>query len=214
VVTPCICRQERRLLGEGCDRPLETCISFGAAGNFFLQNGLGRQVSREAVLEILTRADRSGLVLQPSNGKQISWICCCCGCCCGVLRSLKRTAAPARLVSSPFAAALEESRCQGCGVCLQRCQMEALTLENDRMHLDAERCIGCGLCIPTCPTGALSLQRKARGQQPVMPHNITTALLRLAWKRGQTGPLRLSRLFLSSAIDRCRVQLRQGADRQ
>lgn len=41
VVAPCICRQERQLMGEGCGKPLETCLSFGSGAAFFQRNGLG-----------------------------------------------------------------------------------------------------------------------------------------------------------------------------
>ncbi|HIP73075.1 MAG TPA: 4Fe-4S ferredoxin, partial [Anaerolineae bacterium] len=35
VVAPCICRQERQMVGEGCGKPLETCLSFGTAADFY-----------------------------------------------------------------------------------------------------------------------------------------------------------------------------------
>jgi hypothetical protein len=66
------------LAGPGCDRPLDVCISFGDAGSYFIQSGIGRPVDRRTVLGILERADRAGLVLQPSNSRDPAWICCCC----------------------------------------------------------------------------------------------------------------------------------------
>ena len=38
-VAPCICRKERQMVGEGCDKPLETCLSFGSAAAFYQRNG-------------------------------------------------------------------------------------------------------------------------------------------------------------------------------
>jgi len=35
VVSPCICRTEQRLIGKGCDKPLETCLSFGDGAEFY-----------------------------------------------------------------------------------------------------------------------------------------------------------------------------------
>jgi Fe-S-cluster-containing hydrogenase component 2 len=54
---------------------------------------------------------------------------------------------------------------------MDRCQMEALSLEDEHAVLHAERCIGCGLCVSTCPSGALTLERKPPETQPEIPKN-------------------------------------------
>lgn len=202
VVSPCICRKEQHMAGNGCDRPLDACISFGDAGSYFVRAGIGRTVDRRTVLDILETADRSGLVLQPSNSRDPAWICCCCGCCCGVLRTLKTYPRPADLMAAPFTARLDDKSCNGCGVCVHRCQMDALTLTHKKAQLDQHRCIGCGLCVSTCPTGALGLIRKSKGEQPRVPANMATALLRTAWKRKKIGPLRVVAEIGKSQRDR------------
>ena len=68
-VSNCICRQERRILGKGCDKPEESCMSFGGAARSVVRMGRGRAISLEEALEILTRAEEAGLVLQPGNAK-------------------------------------------------------------------------------------------------------------------------------------------------
>ena len=208
VITPCICRKEQNLLGKGCDRPLEVCISFGAADSYYIETGAGRRVGREEVLEILKLADKSSLVLQASNGKEISWICCCCGCCCAVLRNLKQYPRPADLVAAPFMARLDKALCNGCGICETRCQMDAIEMKNSRADLKSSRCIGCGLCVSTCATGALVLERKPAEKQPRVPLNTATSMLRLAWKRKATGPGSLLKMVLTSQRDRLRVKRR------
>jgi len=208
VVTPCICRKEQQVQGKGCDRPLEACISFGAADSYYIETGIGRRAGRDEVLDILRLADKSGLVLQASNGKDISWICCCCGCCCGVLRNLKRYPRPADLVSAPFTAHLDPARCNSCGVCAGRCQTDAIAIIDDQTHLDAGHCIGCGLCVSTCAAGALTLERKPVPAQPRVPMNTATSMLGLAWKRKVIGPGHLLNLFLSSQKDRLRARRR------
>ncbi|MCB2148804.1 MAG: 4Fe-4S dicluster domain-containing protein [Deltaproteobacteria bacterium] len=202
VISPCICRKEQRMAGHGCDGPLEACISFGDAGSYFLKSGIGRPVDRQTVMDLFERADRAGLVLQPSNSRDPEWICCCCGCCCGVLRTLKTYPKPADLVAAPFAARLTAGSCTGCGICLGRCQMGALTLTDKTVQLNRHRCIGCGLCVSTCPTGALRLFRKPRPQQPRVPANMATALLRTAWKRRKIGPFRVAAEIGKSQRDR------------
>jgi len=185
LVAPCICRRERRLLGEGCDRPLETCLVLGRASDFYLERGIGRAIGQEEALKILKRADEAGLVLQPSNSKDIVNICCCCGCCCGVLRSIKRHPKPATIVSTPFVCILDVEKCEGCGICLERCQMDAIHLETDKAVLDHNRCIGCGLCVSTCPSEALVLVRKPDSAQKEVPDTYRDAMIGMARARGK-----------------------------
>jgi len=202
VVAPCICRRERSLVGEGCDKPQETCLSFGSGADFYERNGLGRTISQQEALDILQAAEKAGLVLQPANAKEAAFICCCCGCCCGVLRSIKRHPQPATLVSTPFVAALNSDTCQGCETCVDRCQMEALQLNGDTVVLDEYRCIGCGLCVTTCPTGSLTLRRKPESEQAPVPKDFNQALLRLGQERGKLGQTELIKMLVKSKVDR------------
>lgn len=202
LVAPCICRREHKMMGQGCDKPEESCLVFGWGVDYYRRNGIGREIDREAMLDILRKADKAGLVLQPSNAKRIVNICCCCGCCCQVLKNLKRYPKPANLVSSPFIAVAHAETCKGCGVCVKRCQMEALRLEGETVRLDADRCIGCGLCVSTCPSQSLTLQRKPVSEQPAVPRSVVEMSLQLGRKRGKLGPVSLAKMQLKSKLDR------------
>jgi electron transport complex protein RnfB len=168
-VAPCLCRRKTEIMGAGCDAPKETCLMFGDWADYYVRNGLGRYIDQAEVMEILTVANKANLVLQPSNSKDIAFMCCCCGCCCAVLTRLKLHPRPSEQVASPFLARAEPENCEGCGVCVARCQMEALTLGDDHVILDSNRCIGCGLCVSTCPTGTLTLVRKPASKQTRIP---------------------------------------------
>lgn len=71
-----------------------------------------------------------------------------------------------------FIAQLEPELCLGCWVCLDRCQMQALAEDGDRVALNADRCIGCGLCVSTCPSSALKLVRKPESEQKQVPPTL------------------------------------------
>jgi len=208
VVAPCICRKERQMVGEGCDRPLEACLVFGMGADYYQHNGLGRVIERSEVLDILKQADKSGLVLQPGNSRKIVNICCCCGCCCGILRNVKLQPNPASLIASAFIVAFDPETCNGCGVCVKRCQMDALELKSDKelkedkAALDLTRCIGCGLCVSTCPTKSLTLVRKPESEQPETPANVIETGLKLGRARGKLGSMSFAKMRLQSKIDR------------
>ncbi len=202
VVAPCICRKERQMVGEGCDRPMESCLIFGMGADYYQHNDLGREIERSEVLDILKQADKSGLVLQPGNSRKIINICCCCGCCCAILRNIKLQPNPASLIASAFIAALDSETCNGCGVCVKRCQMDALELKDDKAALDITRCIGCGLCVSTCPAKSLILVRKPESEQPVTPANAIETGLKLGRARGKLSPINVAKMQLQSKIDR------------
>lgn len=159
-VAPCICRHTAKMAGNGCDAPEETCLMFGEFADYYVRLGVGRAIDKAEVLDILEKANAANLVLQPSNSKTSAFICCCCGCCCGILGGLKRHPKPSEIVANAFIATLDADLCQACWLCLERCQMDALSEGEGRVVLDTDRCIGCGLCVSTCPTGALTLVRK------------------------------------------------------
>jgi len=202
VVAPCICRRERSMMGEGCDAPEESCLVFGLGAEYYQQNGLGREIDREEALQILTNADKAGLVLQPGNAQKVANICCCCGCCCAVLRTLKKFPDPAKLVSSPFHIKTESESCNGCGICIERCPMDALILIMDKSNANLNRCIGCGLCVTTCPTDSLTLVRKPESEQPEVPKNNIQNYINLGRIRGKLTTPKMVIMQIKSKVDR------------
>ena len=207
-VANCVCRQEMRLIDHGCEKPLETCLAFDSSAAYFVQDGRGRYITREEALALVRQAEVAGLVLQPGNTRNPGNLCMCCGCCCGVLRSLKMNPHPASMVSSPFFAVVDREACAGCGTCLERCPMDAISLPDGTTEIGLERCIGCGLCTTTCPSDALSLSRKPESQQRAVPKDVVQMTIRLAQSRGKLGPLQLAQMVTHSAVDRFRAAIK------
>jgi electron transport complex protein RnfB len=204
-VANCICRQERNLLGKGCGKPLETCMRFGAGAEHDIRLGQARQITKEEARAILKQADEAGLVLQPANSKKPVFICACCGDCCGVFVLLKLHPNPANYVSSPYSVTHDDAICSGCGTCVERCQMEAISLPNGVALVDLGRCIGCGLCVSTCSTGAMSLVRKPEAEQKAIPENTSATYTQLARARGVPYLLNMIGMVIKSKVGQFRL---------
>lgn len=183
VVAPCICRREHQMVGKGCKNPMEVCLSFGSGAYYYEENGLGRTIDQHEALEILGRGLEAGLVLQPGNAKKPANICLCCGCCCQILKNLKQMDNPAAIVSSNYYAQVDEDACTACGVCEDRCHMDAIALE-ETARVDRSRCIGCGLCVPTCEYKAMRLVEKKPAEKTTPPANTIRTYLKIAKERG------------------------------
>lgn len=183
-VQPCICRKEHEVLGEPCAYPLEVCFAFGAAAYYYEENKLGRAIDVEEALEILDTGRKSGLVIQPGNAQKSANICMCCGCCCQILKNIKKLEKPAREVHSNYYAVVSDDECVVCGICAERCHMDAITVD-DTAHVNLDRCIGCGVCIPECATDAIRLVAKEASDRYIPPKLTYQAYLRMAKERGK-----------------------------
>ena len=90
---------------------------------------------------------------------------------------------PAAQVLTNYYAAVDAEACSACETCVDRCQMEAIKV-NDVAGVDRDRCIGCGLCVTTCPSEALSLVSKPERREP--PATAKQYIMQLARTRGKS----------------------------
>ncbi len=174
-VSDCICRKEARILGKGCNKLMEACMSFGASADFYIENGLGREISKQEAKEILAKAEEDGLIHCSINSAgNKTFICNCCGCCCKSLAHLIKYGNLHAIVKSNYYAVKDEDTCTECGVCIERCQVNAIRTENDHTVIDKQKCIGCGLCASACPTGAITMVHKSPEEaSPIFPSGKT-----------------------------------------
>jgi Fe-S-cluster-containing hydrogenase component 2 len=156
---------------------------------------MARWVDRDEALELLRKSEEAGLVPQPVNARNPGGMCNCCGDCCGMLISLKKHPKPASMVLTNYYAEVDPERCTACETCMDRCQMDAITLDaNDIAEIDLDRCIGCGLCVTTCPGEALSLRLLPEDKRLKPPVGAGEAFAALAEQRGKSlTPLAFTR---------------------
>ena len=183
-IAPCICRTTRKLAEHDCDKPSENCFSFGSHADYYVENGMGRYISKEEARQIIIKSEEAGLVMQPFNSQKVGGMCSCCGDCCGMLRSLKKQPNPAEAVKSNYYARVNEELCTGCETCVDRCQMEAVEVIDGISSVLLNRCIGCGLCVTTCPTEAIQLVKKDDDQLYDPPKSGVETYMRIMQERG------------------------------
>ncbi len=186
-VGKCICRTQQNLLDKGCGKTLEACLQFGSHAHFYVEKGMGRYITQDEALEILEKCDEEGLVPQPFISQDTGGICNCCGDCCGILRSIKFHPKPSERVYTNYYAEADLETCSGCGMCLDRCQMEAIRLGDSGLAVvDRDRCIGCGLCVTTCPTESMTLKMKPESERRQPPATSRDFVMQLASARGKS----------------------------
>lgn len=182
----CICRQQQQLMEKGCDKPKEVCLSFGSHADYYVENKMGRYITQEEALTVLDKCEAAGLVNQPANMINPGGMCNCCGDCCGILRVLNRLPNPAEKVYNNFFARIDSELCTACEICLERCQMAAITVGDLPVAVvNTNRCIGCGLCVTTCPTEAIQLVLKPESQRADLPASGRELMVKTAEIRGR-----------------------------
>lgn len=184
-VRDCICRVQQRLIGKGCDHPVENCLVFAPIEGAFDHSKVDRPITKEEALRILREAEEAGLVHSAANYRDRHYyICNCCTCSCGILRGVAEFGIPTAIAHSDFCAAVDAGVCAGCGDCAERCQFGALSVPDDVCVVDYARCVGCGLCAGVCPTGALHLERRPEGEVPLPPADIKEWMVQRSQERG------------------------------
>ncbi|MBU0714327.1 MAG: 4Fe-4S binding protein [Verrucomicrobia bacterium] len=56
-----------------------------------------------------------------------------------------------------MAVQIDGEKCTGCGLCVDACPVEAISLENDKAKVDAEKCVDCGQCVEECPNEVIRM---------------------------------------------------------
>jgi ferredoxin len=183
-VRNCICRVQKRLIGQGCDHPIENCLVFAPVEGVFDHSEVNRAISKEQALRLLRDTEEVGLVHTTGNYRdEHSYICNCCTCCCGILRGVAEFGVLSAVGHSDFQAVSDVEVCAGCGDCAERCQFGALSLPDGFCVVDVLRCVGCGQCIGVCPSDALQLVRRPEDERLSLPANYDEWMAQRAEKR-------------------------------
>lgn len=154
----CICKKQQKLLDNSCKYPENVCVLVSKRENVYDGDENTTIITKEKALEVLKQAEEAGLVHSSMNIQTGHFfICNCCTCCCNVLRNV--TENPLAFVNADYYMKVDEDLCTGCETCVDRCQFNALTV-NDICEVDLKKCVGCGVCAVTCPEDAMKLVQR------------------------------------------------------
>lgn len=164
-VATCYCRHEARLIDEkdNCGMPMEVCMPFRASAEYVIERKIGRQVDKQEAMDIMRRSEEAGLVHACVNTQRLDFICNCCACHCAMLQGALRQPKPGLAMLHSFVPAVSAETCTLCGVCVDRCPTDALSINGGEVPArDDDRCIGCGVCASGCGENAIALVARDR----------------------------------------------------
>jgi ferredoxin len=193
-VSHCPCRERHRLDPDYIDskHPSEVCLHFDDLGRYCVENGMGREITKEETLEILKKAADAGLVHGIANYEDNpDTICNCDPTYCNFFNPYHQLGFDKSMDSSNYQVKVTPETCKACGLCARRCPMDAIQFKvsakatnrfGKAVKVDTDLCIGCGVCVHKCPTDSIVLERREETTSP--PKDVYNLVqLRLADKK-------------------------------
>lgn len=162
-ITPCQCRAAKQALGKlTCDHPLDTCVQMGEMAEFYIENGIGTEITKQQAIDTIQHSVDLGMAIHVANSKNCEIICQCGVECCGLLGfiALVGGAGDAMASVSHYTLAVDAEKCVGCGACQAACVMQSITMDENGLPQPGKTCVGCGQCVAACPQGARILKDK------------------------------------------------------
>ncbi len=145
------------------------CLMMGEAA-LMIPEKSRREVSVDEAKAHVRKAIEAGLIpitgkaridndifMIPDDGKLLT-VCLCCDCCCITRFSQYATPDIMDGIQPPVEGLVVEvtDDCIGCGECVSKCYINAISLKGDRAVL-GDMCRICGRCVQHCPQKAIKL---------------------------------------------------------
>ena len=167
----CACRARLQAVGRRkcTDKyPLETCIGVNQGGQYVIDRGKGREISKEEAKELLMEFNKLGLVHTTENFQDGDHmiLCSCCSCCCNLIGGITKLGwdNPRAIASSNYIAEIfNPDECTNCKICIAKCPFKAISSSiSGLIVINKEKCMGCGVCVVNCPSQVIKLKRLER----------------------------------------------------
>lgn len=175
----CMCRlMDKVKPNNPCHHPLETCIETDDYADFYIETGIGREITKEEALAILREGEKDGRIIQATNSQEGENFCSCCACGCGMLALKRMFPGPSAALWSNHFSTIDYDKCISCGKCVKRCTFGYISQDQEtkKVTVDQTACLGCGLCVSTCPTKAITLKQKSEDKLYTPPLTYDDAM--------------------------------------
>lgn len=157
----CYCRHKMEHVGKGCDKPQDVCLTFNKCAESLSKHGVARKIDKQEAHQVLKKCVDLGLAQIGDNTQDsVSFICNCCGCCCEAIQGYKRLGYIPK-INSNYAPVVNDN-CTACGVCQQKCPVDAIKIVDKKTVVKRDQCIGCGVCQRFCPSKAIKMERRRK----------------------------------------------------
>jgi len=185
-VGTCFCRHKMEHMGMACDNPQDVCLTFNNVAKDLASQGIAREISKSEAHDILSLCIEKGLVQIGDNKRdELVIICNCCGCCCDILLAYKRFGSTSLINPTNYIAVIEKDACSGCGICAEKCPVDAISVEGDQAVVNKKVCLGCGVCTRFCPVNACKME--TRPEKVFVPYNTFEKVALQSIDQGKTG---------------------------
>jgi len=186
-INTCYCRHAAKLRGENIHgMPMQVCMTFGDMADYTIERLGARPVNQAQALEILDQAEEAGLIHMSRNtSEDITFLCNCDRWHCEVVTTMLKQPKPGLVFNSGFEPKFDPQLCIACGLCLERCPSEALTMEeNDVPLVDLDRCFGCAVCATGCSEDAIVMEAKPGYPAPPKDLKELAGAMKASYKKG------------------------------
>jgi len=168
----CMCKTRTEFMGtrECKDKyPLETCMPLNQGAKYYIERGLGKEISKEEAKELCKKFNKMGLIHTTENYSDgiHTLLCNCCPCCCNPLGGITKWDKPHSVAAANYVAEVKSlKRCERCESCVENCIFKAIKLTEEGPKVNTDKCMGCGVCVVNCPSDVIDLKRIESEKMP------------------------------------------------
>lgn len=119
------------------------------------------ELSKNKAKRLITKWDKKGLyhLILWTGLPYITTVCNCTTPICTAYKGRTILGLENSMLKGEYVAYIDPQNCNGCKICLTRCQFGAVyfNLDDEKAFVDITKCFGCGLCYTGCLHNAIKL---------------------------------------------------------